>query len=50
MTLTHEERDILIKYRVEQAHETVEDVRFLIENNKLKIAVKQIYYGMFYMW
>jgi uncharacterized protein (UPF0332 family) len=49
MTLTDSERDILIKYRIEQAHEAIEDVRFLIDSNKLKIAVKQIYYGMFYI-
>lgn len=49
MTLTDTERDILIKYRIEQAHESIEDVRFLIDGNKLKIAVKQIYYGMFYI-
>lgn len=49
MTLKDEERDTLIKYRTEQAHEMVDEVRFLIDNNKLRLAVKQIYYGMFYI-
>jgi uncharacterized protein (UPF0332 family) len=49
MTLTDSERDILIKYRIEQAHEAIEDVKFLIDGNKFKIAVRQIYYGMFYI-
>jgi uncharacterized protein (UPF0332 family) len=39
----------LINYRVQQAHETVKEVEFQIENNFLVIAVNRIYYGMFYM-
>ena len=33
---------------MQQADECVEEVRFLIENKKYKIAVNRIYYGMFY--
>lgn len=49
MTINNSERDTLIKYRTEQAYEAVDEVRFLIDNNKLKLAVNRIYYGMFYI-
>lgn len=49
MTITNEERESVLKYRLEQAHEMVEEARFLIDNNKLKTAVNRIYYGMFYI-
>ena len=49
MTLTDTERETLIKYRTEQAHEAIEDATFLIDNNKLKLAVNRVYYGMFYI-
>lgn len=39
----------LINYRVQQAHDTINEVEFQIENNFLVIAVNRIYYGMFYM-
>ena len=39
----------LINYRIKQARETSEEVKFQIENNYLVIAVNRIYYGMFYM-
>ena len=48
MTLDFNDRKELIKYRMQQASECVEEVGFLIENNKFKIAVNRIYYGMFY--
>jgi uncharacterized protein (UPF0332 family) len=38
----------LIKYRLEQARETIEDAKLLIDNKKYRSAVKRIYYGMFY--
>jgi len=40
----------LIDYRIKQAWETSEEVKFQIENNFLVIAVNRIYYGMFYMF
>ena len=49
MTLNPEDRNELIKYRIQQADECVEEVKFLIENKRYKIAVNRIYYGMFYM-
>lgn len=49
MTLSDEDREILIKYRTDQAYETAAEARFLIDNEKLKVAVNRIYYGMFYI-
>lgn len=49
MTMSDGERSVLIKYRTEQAHEATDEVRFLIDNDKLKLAVNQVYYGMFYI-
>lgn len=42
------ERNILAQYRIEQAKETVELTRFLIESNRLSVAVNRIYYGEYY--
>ncbi len=39
-------RNPLIVYRVEQARETVELAKFLIESDKLAVAVNRIYYGI----
>ncbi|MCK9398454.1 MAG: HEPN domain-containing protein [Bacteroidales bacterium] len=48
MTIESNDRENLIKYRLEQAEETISDVQLLIENNRLRSAVNRIYYGMFY--
>ena len=48
MTIENDDRENLIKYRLEQAKETISDVSLLIENNRLRSAVNRIYYGMFY--
>lgn len=49
MTITEKDREILIKYRIDQAHEAIEATKILIDSNKLKSAVNRIYYGMFYI-
>ncbi len=49
MTLSKEERQQLIEHYVEKAQETVEDIRFFIENEKLVVAVNRIYYGIYYV-
>ncbi len=48
MKLNAEDRKELIRYRLLQARESIDEVSFLIDNNKYKIAVNRIYYGMFY--
>ena len=49
MTITDDERETLIKYRIEEAHEAIGDAELSINNNKLKMAINRIYYGMFYI-
>lgn len=48
MILNPEDRNELIKYRMQQAIDCTDEVSFLIDNKKYKIAVNRIYYGMFY--
>ncbi len=48
MTIEKEDRENLISYRLEQAEETIQDVKLLIENDRLRSAVNRIYYGIFY--
>jgi uncharacterized protein (UPF0332 family) len=42
------DRDSLIKYRLQQAKDTIELSVFLLESNRLVVAVNRIYYGMYY--
>ena len=48
MTIEQEDRENLILYRLEQAEETIIDVKLLIDNHRFRSAVNRIYYGMFY--
>lgn len=43
-----QDRDSLINYRIQQAKEIIELAEFLINSNKLIVAVNRIYYGMYY--
>jgi uncharacterized protein (UPF0332 family) len=38
----------LVHLRLKQANETIDDVEFLIQNERLTLAINRIYYGMFY--
>lgn len=49
MTISDEDRKIMIKYRTEQAEEAIKEVEILLQNGLLKLAVNRIYYGMFYI-
>jgi uncharacterized protein (UPF0332 family) len=42
------DRPAIIEYRLQQAINTIELVKFLLNNDKLAIAINRIYYGMFY--
>lgn len=42
------DRHLLIQYRIRQAKETIILADFLINSNKLAVAVNRIYYGMYY--
>lgn len=48
MSLDPKERAALIKYRLDEANDTILDVQLLLENDRLRAAVNRIYYGMFY--
>ena len=48
MSLEENERSELIKYRLDEAKDTIDDVQLLINNDRLRAAVNRIYYGMFY--
>lgn len=46
--INENDRSFLISYRMQQAKETIELVKFLIDSDKLFIAVNRIYYGLYY--
>ena len=46
--ISENDRNSLIKYRIDQAKDTIELAKFLIDSNRLIIAVNRIYYGLYY--
>ncbi|MBM3436708.1 MAG: HEPN domain-containing protein [Bacteroidetes bacterium] len=48
MRMDEKDKLELIKYRLVEAKETIEDVQLLISNNRLRASINRIYYGMFY--
>ena len=46
--MNEQDRHTLIRYRIEQAKETIALAKFLFENGKLAVTMNRIYYGMFY--
>lgn len=48
MTIDENNKNDLIKYRLEQAKDTVAVVDLLINNERFPAAVNRIYYGIFY--
>ena len=48
MSLDANERAELIKYRLDESKETIQDVQLLLDNDRFRAAVNRIYYGMFY--
>ncbi len=49
MTLNEKDREELIKYNIERANKAINDVEFLIENQKYHLATNRIYYGIYYI-
>ncbi len=43
-----EELNALIKYRLEEASESLEEAEILLNENKLRGAMNRVYYSMFY--
>ncbi len=48
MTLSDKDRNELIKYRIEQANDSIIEAQFLISRKLFRGALNRIYYGMFY--
>ena len=48
MSIDEKDRLELIKYRLDEAKDTIYDVQLLISNDRLRSAINRIYYGMFY--
>lgn len=48
MRLDDNQRIELIRYRLSEATETIQDVQLLLDNDRLRAAINRIYYGMFY--
>jgi len=46
--INEDDRISLINYRIEQAKDTIELARFLIDSQRFIVAVNRIYYGLFY--
>jgi uncharacterized protein (UPF0332 family) len=48
VSLDEKDRAELIRYRLDEAKDTLEDVSLLITNDRFRAAINRIYYGMFY--
>jgi len=46
--INESDRNSIVKYRIEQAKDTIELAKFLIDSNRLVVAVNRIYYGLYY--
>lgn len=49
MTLSDEDCEALIQNYLYKSQESINQVKFLIENNQLSLAVNRIYYGIYYI-
>lgn len=49
MTLNAEDRELLIRYRIEQSDQTVHEAEYLISAGFYRGAVNRIYYSCFYL-
>ncbi|HXL54805.1 MAG TPA: HEPN domain-containing protein [Chitinophagaceae bacterium] len=48
MTTEDNDRNDLVRHRIQQAEETIVDVSLLLDNERFRAAINRIYYGMFY--
>jgi len=46
MSIDEKDRLELIKYRLDEAKDTMKDVQLLISNDRLRAAINRIYYGI----
>jgi uncharacterized protein (UPF0332 family) len=48
MTLSDDDRELLINNYLEKSRTTIKKVEFLVENSEYQLAVNRIYYGIYY--
>lgn len=48
MTISEQERETLIQYRLEQVQNSANDAELLMKNEKIPAAINRIYYAVFY--
>jgi len=48
MSMNEQDRLELIKYRLDEAFDTIKDVELLITHDRMRAAINRIYYGLFY--
>ena len=46
--LSNEDRNALVKYRLERAHETVKEAELMLSGNFYNAAINRLYYACFY--
>ena len=46
--INESDRNSLVNYRIDQAKDTIELSKFLIDSDRLIVAVNRIYYGLYY--
>ncbi len=49
MTLTPEDRQAIIDYRIERSHNTIKEVEFIISGKFWNLAANRLYYSVFYI-
>lgn len=50
MSLTDEERDAIVKYRVERAHQSFEEAKGVIELKMWSLLANRLYYTLYYVF
>ena len=49
MTLTPEDRQAIIDYRIERSHATMKEVEFIVTGKFWNLAANRLYYSVFYI-
>lgn len=49
MTLSSDDREAIVQYRIERAHLTIREVEFVIKGGFWNLASNRLYYALFYI-
>lgn len=49
MTLSPEERNAIVEYRVERAYSTLEELDYIVKGQFWNLAANRLYYALFYI-